>query len=309
MITKTRFLNEDAYQLENEQVRAVVLPARGGKVASFYHKQKGFELLFQNPNNLYKPASLYSRFEEFEACGFDDAFPSIDEGLVSLGMHIVHYPDHGEIWSAGFEAEVCGDTLSLQYNGRVFNYAYRKSFMLSENRLVCRYSIENRSLAAFPYIWAFHCLVNYEPEMQLLFPQGTVQMENVTHSARLGEKGRCYAFPADTAADGNTYDFTRVPPVQPSSCEKYYVKGKTAEGHCGYYYHSKELTALIEYDPVKLPYLGFWVTAGAFRGDYNCALEPCTGYYDSIDTAQKNGAQSFLLPGEVFSFNMSISLN
>ncbi len=60
------------------------------------------------------------------------------------------------------------------------------------------------------------------------------------------------------------------------------------------------MTYKLGWDKDKLPYLGFWITDGGFRGDYNCALEPSTGYYDSIDIATKNGKVSYLLPNEVF---------
>ncbi len=35
----------------------------------------------------------------------------------------------------------------------------------------------------------------------------------------------------------------------------------------------------------KIPYLGIWKTQDSYRGDYNLALEPCTGVYDGLYVA------------------------
>jgi hypothetical protein len=65
---------------------------------------------------------------------------------------------------------------------------------------------------------------------------------------------------------------------------------------------------LFTYDANKLPYLGFWRTLGGFRGDYNCALEPSNGFYDSIAKAQENKTCPILESGEVFSFQLHMQL-
>ncbi len=45
---------------------------------------------------------------------------------------------------------------------------------------------------------------------------------------------------------------------------------------------------LIQYDPLVHPYLGVWITKGGFKGEYNCALEPSNGFYDSLALAYEN---------------------
>lgn len=65
---------------------------------------------------------------------------------------------------------------------------------------------------------------------------------------------------------------------------------RVSEGKCGIDYRGKDVQADIEWDNNVLPYLGFWITAGGFRGDYNCAWEPSSGYYDSVSRALRNNA-------------------
>ena len=65
----------------------------------------------------------------------------------------------------------------------------------------------------------------------------------------------------------------------------------------------------IEWDNNVLPYLGFWITAGGFRGDYNCAWEPSSGYYDSVSRALRNNAVWELLPQEEKQFDITITVH
>ena len=44
------------------------------------------------------------------------------------------------------------------------------------------------------------------------------------------------------------------------------------------------------------------------RQDYNCALEPATGFYDDVPRAIKNGTIRVLEPGGEFAFTLEISL-
>lgn len=308
VVRTEQFQNVTAVVLENEWIRVKVLPAKGGKLASVYSKPKDFELLFQNPKPQYGEAKLYSPFEQYEACGFDDAFPSIDAGDVRVGGEYVAYPDHGEIWSAPFEYCVKEERVELFCHSAILPYRYTKTIQLERDSVVCSYEITNTGEVEFPYLWAFHCLVNYRENMRLILPESVEQVENVCASPLLGAVGEKYRFPTDTVQGGKTGDFRTVLPANPPSYAKYYAVGAVKQGVCGYEYPTEKVRALITYDAQKLPYLGFWITTGGFRGDCNCALEPATGYYDSIATAQKNGCCSVLKPNETFDFNIKIAL-
>ena len=129
---------------------------------------------------------------------------------------------------------------------------------------------------------------------------------NGLQSQRLGNPGMIYSFPQDTPL-GVRYDFTRVPQPESESYEKYFVWGKVREGRIGYRFPNEQTAIQIQYDPQIFPYLGFWVTAGGFRGDYNCALEPMTSFYDSVANAEKSATLRFLNPGESIHFDIDIT--
>ncbi|MFN3661086.1 MAG: hypothetical protein ACK4TN_07625, partial [Brevinematales bacterium] len=52
----------------------------------------------------------------------------------------------------------------------------------------------------------------------------------------------------------------------------------------------------VSWESEKLPYFGIWYNHGGFKGEYNVAIEPATGYYDRLDTAFQRGMVSVLLP-------------
>ncbi|CUH94788.1 hypothetical protein P22_0854 [Propionispora sp. 2/2-37] len=310
MIEKIRFKHMNALQLENEWLRIVVIPELGGKVASMYKKDKQFELLFQHKENTYRKPGRYAAFVEYDAAGFDDAFPSIDSGRVLVGNRELEYPDHGEIWTAEFSYSIeSGDRVRLTFQSPVFPYRYQKQLVLQEKTLLVRYAITNTGDAAFPCIWAMHCLLRCEEDMEIEFPPGTQKVLNVQDSEILGSAGQIHSYPFTQGKDGREYRLDRVLPAVSGSTKKYYCYGPVQEGHCGVYYPTQKVRYRVSFDKEKLPYVGFWVTEGGFRGDYNCALEPANGYYDAIAIAEKNNALYRLAPAETLSFAIAMELD
>ena len=80
--------------LENDVLRVILLPKRGGKTVSILYKPMGFELLSQ-PKEGYPPLAPGMDFSQGDASGFDDAFPSIDQEILMVDGKAVAYPDHG----------------------------------------------------------------------------------------------------------------------------------------------------------------------------------------------------------------------
>ncbi len=308
MIKELDFKGEKGILIESQELSVLVLPAIGGKLASIYNKEKDFELLYQNQEEYYNKPFLHASFEEFDRAGYDDCFPTIDVSKVKLSDKEVLYPDHGEIWTSSFDYSVEGETLKLVMRSAILPYEYKKEISVQHDKVNVKYSIANTGEEDFPMIWAMHCLVNAEEQMTVNFPEGTKSMENVHESQRLGEMGVVYSYPVDKDLQGNVYDFRKIRGPEADNTEKYYVAHKVEKGQCSIHYPSKDVDFIIDYDSEKLPYLGFWLSEGGFRGDYNCALEPTNGYYDSIDIAAAKGKLAYLKAQETLEFNIAIEL-
>lgn len=304
MLQHDTFMGSEAWVLQNEALRAVVLPGHGGKVASLILRSKGFELLFQNPKPAFAAAHCGDDFSLFEACGFDEAFPTVDACTVSVGDKTIAYPDHGELWSACFDARPDGDALVLTFSSPLLGYRYTKRFSLEGSRLVCRYHIENPTFWDIPALWVCHCLVRADEELCIEFPPEVTTVENVFDSPLLGKAGQCLSYPLADGPQG-PLDLRRMPP---EGMLKFYADGPVKTGWCRYRYPRSGVTATLHYDPDALPYLGFWATAGGYRGDVNCALEPANGYYDNIPLALSRGACPVLSAGDCWDFPLEIEL-
>ncbi len=306
MVQKEVFQNESALVLENSQVRVVCLPEFGGKLVSYYDKYKNKEFLFQNPHTGFQHATVGSDFSKFEACGLDDAFPSVDAGIVHVADSLVHYPDHGELWSASFAEKHSKEDIHLCYTSALLPYRYEKTYSLTGAGLRIDYAITNTGEVSFPCIWTLHCLLAYEPDMELLFPAGSSAAIAVLPGSLLGERGAVLPFPLLQSPEMGLIDLRKVDAPCTNGMEKYYLHHPVSEGRCGVQYHQSQTILWFTYDEKKLPYLGFWKTLGGYRGDYNCALEPTNGFYDSIEQAQKNTACPLLLTGSTFKFSLHI---
>ncbi len=288
--------------LENENIRIECLKYHGGKISSFYDKNKQIEFLFQNPKKIYKNAKIGDDFSLFESCGFDDTFPCIDASQVSLNNSIIKYPDHGEIWSANFIANEEDNKINLIYQSKILPYRFEKNISLIENGLIIKYKIANNGNYEFPAFYTFHCLIASKKGINLITDKNLNKAKIVFSSNRF-KKDEIVNYPIV-----NNIDLSIPELLNKNNCEKFYFTDKCTKGIIGYDYRNDNTKLLISYDEKKLPYLGFWNTQGGFRGDYNFALEMSNGYYDSIDIAQKNNACPTLKPNEVFEFDIEFKI-
>lgn len=302
-ITETTWKNLTGVLIENEKLRVIVLPQLGGKIASLYDKSKEFEVAAQPEKKFYALPKAGDDFSSYDASGLDDAFPNIDSGILEENGKIWNYPDHGEIWNSSFAWVIEDQELLLNFKSMQFPYSYEKRICLEGGSVVLKYKICNTGDVPFPCIWTFHGLVRYEEDMQLLYPEQVTRFENVLESQEVGAVGE------HILRKNAHYDFSAVPDKKTKTMVKYYADQKLTEGRCGYRYPKQGVECFLEYDSGKLPYLGVWITAGGYRGDYNCALEPSNGYYDSIKKAEENQALYILQPKGRLEFELRIRLN
>ncbi|QUI24489.1 DUF5107 domain-containing protein [Vallitalea pronyensis] len=307
-IRTCEFKGTKAIEMENDQIKVVILPEIGGKIASFYHKHKQFELLYQNKYDVYKKANTYDVFSEYDASGFDDCFPSIDAETVYYGDQEVKYPDHGEIWSAAFDYVIEDNHIKMAFTSTILPYQFEKVIRVEGYSLLIDYTITNHGNSILYGLWAMHCLIHCKEDMLIQFPENTKEIINVSPSTILGDVGTIHPYPMTETLKGEKYPLNKVCPKSANKCEKYYIKDQITEGTCGVFYPEDDVRYTVKFDKEKLPYIGFWITEGGFRGDYNCALEPTNGYYDSVKTAKTYDRLLALKPQQSVTFDIALSL-
>ena len=302
IISETLWMNQKAISVENDTLRIVVLPSLGGKTVSLYHKDSGFEFAAQNERGHYPIPTPATLFKHGDASGIDEAFPTVDKSSIIYNDRSYTYTDHGEIWRSAFNHEPNDHSIVLRYSSSENPYSYTKTISLNDNQVTYHYLIQNTGSCEWPCMWTFHGLFRYEEDMILHYPANTEKFLNAAPGKLLGKVGNIYHI------DDTNYSFRGVPLRSPGAYAKYYCLDKVTEGKCGYTYPSQKMQCLMEYDAKILPYLGFWVTAGGYRGDCNCALEPSTSFYDAMDIAQSNDTLYLLKPQENLEFTLTLTL-
>ena len=162
---------------ETDTLRAIFLPAYGGKMVSLVCRQTGRELLAQdNTNDKYAVLSYNGDYCASESSGFDDMFPTIDE---------IAYPwepwqgsstcDRGEVCGLRWHSEVAERELHMWTYGVHFPYRLDKRIWPEGGELVLSYKAENLSSFDFDYIYAAHCMiaVDQKTKVELPFQEGS----------------------------------------------------------------------------------------------------------------------------------------
>lgn len=290
--------------LENHQIQVTVLPEFGGKISSIYYKEKNFECVAVNRSGVYEKSNRTTAFSDRDASGIDDVFPSFEEEKVYYEGRESQYTDHGEIWRSCFEVvKVTLSEVELFYSSDENAYDYTKIIRLLKSGVSIKYHIVNKAESPLPCIWGFHGLFRYESDMRFFYPKGIKKFTNVFQSEELGSVGSTYSL------DNEQYDFKGVGSIFQKSAVKYYAEEEVQEGRCGYYYPSHGVACELQYDYEVLPYLGVWITAGGYRNDYNCALEPTNGFYDTVLRAINNKKVYYLVKDTPLEFELQIQCN
>ena len=295
-------VNHERIELDNDILSACVLPERGGKTASLKLQKTDFELLSQ-PSRGYPELKSGMRFSDGDASGFDDVFPSMGEHFTGYeGYPELLLPDHGEVWSRAFRVRsVSKRHVRMETEGSILPYHYEKEISLSGNTMKESVLIRNTGDRPFPWLWVCHCLMRLDQDTRFAFPVGVEEVECLPGCTYPSSDG------LHTRVNAPDLTFSAAPPA--GHCMKCYVEKPVRQGVCRVLYPSEGIRAEMRFDPGKLPYLGFWITTGAYRGEANFAFEPASGYYDTWEKALESGTLSMLEAGRSVQFEISISIN
>jgi galactose mutarotase-like enzyme len=308
-ISRGAYKDQKAIVLENDLVRAVLLPAHGGKTISLVHKGLGVETLWQNPVPAFKGSKYGELYEDGEFAGFDEMFPTISRCFYESSPWAgVEAPDHGEVWALPWQDRVEGDAVTLSVNGVRFPYRLQKTVSLEGERLIAHYAAANLSSFPLEFIWAAHPLFNAVEGMRFIVPGDMRQIINAVPSPVLGGYGERYEFPLARRRSGSTVRLDVVPARNSTGFQKYWFAAKVTEGWCVLHDPGRKLSIGLSYPADKVPWLGMWLNEGAYAGQYNIAPEPATAAMDRIDFARMWDMGSVIAPGAVYEWDLAITL-
>lgn len=286
-IEKSKHLNKNTIKIENQFLEVHVLEDFGAKIASIIYKEKDFQLLFQPSMGKYEKPELGDSFEEYDTSGIDEMLPTIDRS---------YYPntdielfDHGNIWTEKWDYEIEDGALISHIKEPVLGLDFSRRIELDGNKIKLFYSLENKTDKDLFYLWAFHGLFNFGEDTEIELPKGSIV--NVM-------KDKEYDF-----------DIRKLGEYPDQGSYKFYLADEVEEGMTKIIHKKENIEIIYKFDTEINKYLGIWVTKGGFKGEYNLAIEPSSGYYDSLEKAYKNKKISKIERGQRLTWNLELEVN
>lgn len=264
--SKTHY-NKDVYVIENDYLIVKVLKEFGAKIVSIVHKETDYELLFQPTNEEYTVPKLGDSFEKHDTSGIDEMLPTIDECFYPNSYVKLH--DHGDVWAQKWDNEIVDDKLVSKVRSDTLKLDLQRTIELDNEEIKLSYKLTNPTEQDHFYLWAFHGLLNFDDSTELEFPVNS-EIVNVMDSS-------IYDF-----------DYKKLKDYPDKGSYKFYFEDEIENGYVKINQKSQDLVIEYNYSTDINKYLGVWITKGGFKKEYNFAIEPSSGYYDSLDRAFKN---------------------
>ncbi|MFN4217375.1 MAG: hypothetical protein ACK4HQ_08265, partial [Brevinematales bacterium] len=194
-------------------------------------------------------------------------------------------PDHGEVWARVWDMRVDSNTLYGRVKCETVPLLFEREITLQNDRCLVSYTLTNLSERAQPYIWAWHAL--WDMRGLCLEIPGLKKVVPVHEDTFVGPLEKPVAWPLV-----NGHDLRNGDSWKGEKSTKVYICPEERVSSALLVW--PEVSLEISWESDKVPYVGIWYNHGGFKGEYNVAIEPATGYYDRLDTALKRGMVSVL---------------
>jgi hypothetical protein len=295
-----------AWRLEDDALRAVVVPEAGGRIVSLLDRHAGYEWLIQpaqaNPFHLWPPGTAY---DHAQAGGWDEMLPTILAGpYPEAGPYEgIALPDHGELWTTPWREAGTGDgAIRLAAEGAVLPYRLERTLTLAAaaggTALRFDYTLRHTGAAAFSYLWAAHPQFASEPGARIVLPQDVAEVINAvpeSSTPEWGGHGTRNPWPAKAGVGRQDI----VGSVARGRGRKFYLPPEAPISWAGLEQPGAGCWLHLSWDAADASYCGVWIDEGYLNKVPTVAIEPTTGYYDGLGAAHRNGRVARLLPGTV----------
>jgi galactose mutarotase-like enzyme len=292
-------------ELGDGELRAVVLPGRGGDVLSLRHAPSGAELLWQAPWDGHRGPAVPAGadFHDWYLGGWQDLFPNGGAPGVVDG---VAHEQHGESWRRAWAVERDGGALELSVALETLPLRARKRIEVAGATLRISEQVANAGGAAVRMMWGHHPAFGgdlVERGCRVDLPGGRTECfgGEVDTSARLASHGEG-RWPSIPGRDGRAVDLSVVPGPESRSHDVCLI-GELEAGWYAVRNPARGLGVALRFPRELFRWLWMWQPFGGAsaepfsRGTYALALEPWTSP-PSLEAAVRRGEEVLLAAGE-----------
>lgn len=263
------------------ELEVVVLPRRGGKLASIV--QRGRQWLTQPRRALLPLSQLPPLLVDGDMFGWDECAPTIDDCEV-MGRRL---PLHGDAWDQPWRE--AGDGW-LEVHGRDFAYTLRRRLSIGSEGFRLDYRVSTEE--AMPFLWAAHPQFAAGPGTEVVLGSGTEPL--------IDRFGRGYW---DARKAGGPIRLSDLPPSQSA---KLFV-GPEQPVEQAQLIQPDGARLRFRWDATVAPYLGVWMDRAGIGPVDAIAIEPMTGFADSCASAAETDRVLWLQPGQAVDWWLEVS--
>jgi len=317
--TEYTYRGIDAALLENESLRVLVLPGKGGDVLEFRDKRADVDVLFHTDHDWQPPPDR--AVPATDPTAWHDTYP----GGWQVNLPLAGYTDgfagtpyglHGETALLEWDASVArndDEAVSLRLSTDLVRYPFSVERTLTlpagESTLRVAESVTNEGAVDLEYVWQQHValgrpLVGPEARLDVPAQSGVVQSYAPDHeNARLAS-GESFEWPVAPGLDGPV-DLRDFPPLDAEIHDVAYATDLEA----GWYAVTNpeiDLGFAFAFPTDPFECVWYWQPFGGdldspyFGRNYNVGLEPTTAYpsADLPDAQRANDTIDTLEAGE-----------
>ena len=259
--------------------------------------------------------------------------------------HGAALPDHGEVWALPWvvTAAAAGE-LILAVEGRALPYRLTRVATLGqtkvketrpgiealaglshypdkpanptgrlrtastpEDTLILRYTLENLGDEPLPYLWAAHPQFLAGADCQVILPPEVTQVVNTLPAVwGWGAPETCFAWPEAVAPAGRSARLDEIGSPALRQARKFFALSDARPAWAKLLRRDSGHWLRLEWDPADVPYLGLWVDEGAIHCEAIAALEPMTGWYDSLALAWAKEAVKIVPAGGTHTWTLVV---
>ncbi len=287
--TDWRYRGMETIILENDFLKAVILPELGAKILHLVHKPSDTEILWNNPRLTLRPVPFGACYDDNFFGGWDELFPN-DEPVNITGEP---YPDHGELWFQPWKyiVEELSDTqatVHLWCFGSVTAARIDKWITITAGKptLKFRHIITNLGAEPFDFLWKLHPACAISPNHRIDLPDCTVLQADEDFNTLIGEER--FSWPTCKGKSGGSVDLRNV--QSPESGTNVFFYGiDLTDGWCAMTDTAKKVGFGLVFPKDLFTSVWLFASYGGWRGNYVAVLEPCTAYPFNLADAIKKG--------------------
>ncbi len=304
-ISSTKVQGFDALVLDNGMVRAVLIPALGGRVWELWDLRRSRQWIWHREGVPLARVPLGSTYDDAWAGGWEELFPN-DAPEVFEGHNL---PDHGEWWTMDWRVRSASDgteaVVQLKATTKLLRTIAFKEFRLKagENTLRVNYRIESCEAEEFHFLFKQHLPIAITPDCTLRVAGGRVTAVDRTFGTLL-ETASPQPWPARTRSGA---DLQSIPERSDRTREFIYIDQLEGDW-CGVDDAASAAAIRMSFDRELFPSVWMFLSYGGWRDCYTAVLEPCTNMPKHLTEAASHGVSASLKAGAHFETSVAVSL-